>query len=241
VLSVVMPAHNEQDYLERAVGDVVAGLRARSTPFEVIVCENGSTDHTPELAEALALTYPEVRSHHAPRADYGVALRQGFLAARGDVVANFDVDYVDLSFLDTALALMAADDGPAVVVASKRSPGAVDTRPVGRRLVTATFSLLLRAGFGLGVSDTHGMKVLRRAELAPLVNACGFGGDLFDTELVIRAERAGLGVAELPVTVRDTRPPRSSIVSRSLRSTTGLVRLKLVLRGEAQPSRRLPA
>jgi glycosyltransferase involved in cell wall biosynthesis len=236
-----MPAHNEQDYLARAVAEVVTGLRARSVPFEVIVCENGSTDRTPELALELAKAYPEVRRLTSPRADYGAALRQGFLAARGEVVANFDVDYVDLSFLDASLTLLEADDGPAVVVASKRSPGAVDTRPLGRRVVTATFSLLLRFGYGLTVSDTHGMKVLRRADLVTLVNDCRCDADLFDTELVLRAERAGVGVSELPVTVRDTRPPRSPIITRVLRSTTGLVRLRAALRHADRASNRLVA
>jgi hypothetical protein len=73
------------------------------------------------------------------------------------------------------------------------------------------------------------MKVMRRQDLLPLVDACRFGADLFDTELVLRTERAGLGVAELPVTVRDTRPPRSSIVRRIPRSLAGLLRLKLAL------------
>jgi hypothetical protein len=165
----------------------------------------------------------------SPEADYGRALRAGFVAAHGEAVANFDVDYIDLVFLEDALVLVSAPDGPAIVVASKRSAGAHDTRALGRRVVTATFAAVLRGGFGLRVSDTHGMKVIRRPDLLPLVDACRFGADLFDTELVLRTERAGLGVAELPVTVRDTRPPRSSIVRRIPRSLAGLLRLKLAL------------
>ncbi|HEY2303329.1 MAG TPA: glycosyltransferase family 2 protein [Acidimicrobiales bacterium] len=236
-----MPAHNERDYLEAAVAHVVAGLQARRMDFEVVVCENGSTDRTVELGEALEKRYPEVRLLTNPQADYGRALRQGFLAAEGDVVVNFDVDYVDLDFLEAALDLMRGDGGPSVVVASKRGAGSEDTRPLGRRAVTAVFSFVLRTGFGLTVTDTHGMKALRRADLAGLVDACQCGEDLFDTELILRAERAGLRVAELPVTVRDTRPPRSSIVSRIPRSVTGLIVLRRALRHQARSSRTLAA
>jgi glycosyltransferase AglD len=232
VISVVMPAHNEQDYLDEAVTQVVDGLGARGRPFEIIVSENGSTDNTSEVAEKLAIRYPEVRFLTLPHPDYGQALRAGFLAADGDAVVNFDVDYIDLTFLDEALTLMEAGGGPDIVVASKRTAGAHDTRRIGRRVVTATFSAILRHGFGLQVSDTHGMKLLRRAPLLPLVGASRFGADLFDTELILRAERAGLAVAELPVTVRETRPPRSSIVKRIPRSLAGLVRLKMALRAE---------
>ncbi len=229
MLSVVVPAHNEQDYLEGAVVDLVKGLRTRDQPFEIIVCENGSTDATAALADDLAGQFDEVRALSADRPDYGRALRAGFLAAEGDVVANFDVDYIDLPFLDAALELVAQDGGPAAVVASKRSAGAQDTRAAGRRLVTAAFSLVLRVGFGLRVSDTHGMKVLRRVLVAPIVAECRFGGDLFDTELILRTERAGYQVAELGVTVRDTRPPRTPISRRIPRSLAGLAKLRLVL------------
>lgn len=229
MLSVVVPAHNEQDYLEAAVVDLVKGLRSRDRPFEIIVCENGSSDATAALAADLSERFDEVRTLSADRPDYGVALRVGFLAAQGDVVANFDVDYIDLAFLDDALALLAAAGGPAAVLASKRTHGAMDTRPAGRRVVTAAFSLVLRLGFGLRVSDTHGMKVLRRVALAPIVTECRFGGDLFDTELILRAERAGLRVEELGVTVRDTRPPRTPIATRIPRSLAGLARLRVVL------------
>ena len=77
-----MPAHNEQDYLEAAVLDVVTALRDRGAPFEVIVAENGSTDDTAGLARTLAQRWAEVRVISAPRADYGEALRAGFLEAR---------------------------------------------------------------------------------------------------------------------------------------------------------------
>jgi hypothetical protein len=170
-------------------------------------------------------------------ADYGKALRMGFLAAKGEVAAFFDVDYYDLGFLDRAVALIEAPDGPAVVVGSKRGEGALDTRPWPRRMVTLVFSTILRVGFGLSVSDTHGMKVLRCAPLVPLAESCRFGTDLFDTELILRAQRAGMKVVEIPVNVRETRPSRSSIVRRIPRTMAGLLRLRLALWQERLRSR----
>lgn len=228
VISVVMPAHNEQGYLEPAVTAVVTGLDARQIEFEVLVVENGSADATGEEADRLTRTFPQVRAARLGQADYGRALREGFLQSRGDIVVNFDVDLVDLGFLDRAVALMAARD-VAVVVGSKRSPGAEDRRAPGRRLVTATFSTLLRVGFGLGISDTHGLKALRRSPLLGLVEGCRFGKDIFDTELILRAERAGLRVEEIPVAVADTRPTRTPIIRRIPRTLTGLVRLRIAL------------
>lgn len=228
VLTVVMPAHNEALYLDGSVRTVVTGLRERGDDFEVLVVENGSTDATAEVAGGLAAELPEVTVLRSGEADYGRALRTGFLAARGDTIVNFDVDLVDLGFLDDARDLMDKEEA-AIVVGTKRGPGATDDRNRTRRLVTATYGAVLRHGFGLGVSDTHGLKLLARRPLAGVVESCRFGADIFDTEMVLRAERQGLVVCEVPVVVSDQRPPRTPIARRIPRSLLGLVRLRLAL------------
>lgn len=228
MISIVMPAHDEAPFIAEAVRDVAEGMRARG-PFEIVVVENGSTDDTAEVAKALVQDVPELRVLSLGAADYGKALRMGFLNAGGELAAFFDVDYYDLDFLDRAVALMDGAGGPAVVVGSKRGEGAIDTRAWPRRMVTLVFSTILKVGFGLGVSDTHGMKVLRREPLMPLAERCRFGTDLFDTELILRAERAGLKSGEVPVIVQELRPSRSSIAKRIPRTMVNLVRLRIYL------------
>jgi len=224
-LTVVMPAYNEADYLEAAV----RAVRAAPEVTDVVVVENGSTDGTAELAGRLAREMPGVRALSLDRPDYGAALRAGLLAASGDIVVNFDVDYFDVGFLSEAVERLRRPDAPAIVVGSKRAPGSRDERPFLRRLITSVFALVLRRGFGLHVSDTHGMKALVRAKVLPVVEGCRFGTDLFDTELVLRAERSGLTVVEVPVNVVEQRPSRTSILRRGTRSLSGLVRLRLAL------------
>ncbi|HEV2993411.1 MAG TPA: glycosyltransferase [Acidimicrobiia bacterium] len=228
-LSVVMPAHNEATLLDTSVREVVDGLRDRDESFQVLVVENGSQDGTGRLAEALAADLPEVSVRTLPRADYGRALRTGLLAATGHTVVNFDVDCTDLGFLDAALGRFEQPDPPAIIVGSKRAPGAHDQRSWARRFVTWVFGLVLRVGFGLRVTDTHGMKALDRARVLPIAEACRSDGELFDTELILRAERARLAVTELPVTVAERRPARTSIARRALRTLAGLARLRLAL------------
>lgn len=229
-LSVVLPAHNEAEILATTVAEVTDGLRERGTAFEVLIVENGSTDRTMALATELADTHREVVALTNPAADYGLALRRGLLEARGAVVVNFDVDYYDLGFLDQAMTLVGG--GAGIVVGTKRAAGSEDTRPIPRRLVTWAFASLLRVSFGLKATDTHGMKAMDRARVVPLAERCRLGTDLFDTELVLRAERAGLVVAEVPVRVEERRPARSPIARRVARTLLGLRQLRLALREE---------
>jgi glycosyltransferase involved in cell wall biosynthesis len=228
-----MPAFNESEILTESVQHVVERLRARddvNDRFELLVVENGSTDDTLSIARRLATAMPEVRVLQRAEADYGAALRAGLLDASGELVVNFDCDYYDIDFLDRAIARLRSEGGPAMVVGSKRAPGADDRRSMARRAVTWMFSTILRVGFGLHVSDTHGMKAMRRSALLPRAEECTLGRDLFDTELIIRAERAGLAIDEIPVSVVERRPARSPLARRVPRTLVGLLRLRRALR-----------
>lgn len=235
MLSVVMAAYNEAGLLEATLHEVVGGLRSSGQPFEIRLVENGSTDGTRTIAERLATEIDELHVHSMPVADYGEALRTGLLEATGEVAVIFDVDYYDLAFLKEALATLErepASTGPVIVVGSKRAPGARDERPWLRRFATGAFAAILRWGFALSVSDTHGVKVLRRDPLDAIVRRCRYGADLFDTELILRAARAGFRVAEVPVTVSERRPPRTSVLRRVPRTLLGLARLRIALARE---------
>ena len=232
-ISVIFPAYQEESFLPTAVRDVVTGLRERGHDFEVIVVENGSKDRTAAVAQGLVAQYPEVQASSISTPDYGKALREGLMLATKEFIVNFDVDLYDLDFLDRAVHRIAQPGGPSIVVASKRGDGANDTRHWTRKIVTGVFSTLLRVGFGLKVSDTHGMKAMRRLDVREVGKNCLFGTDLFDTELVLRTERAGFHTDEIGVTIIEMRPARTPIAGRIFRSIKGLGVLWLALRKES--------
>ncbi|MGH9291565.1 MAG: glycosyltransferase [Acidimicrobiales bacterium] len=232
-IAVVLPAHNEETLLEATVREVAEGLRSRDETYEVIIVENGSSDRTPTLAAGLSADDPAIRVVALPEADYGRAIAAGLAAAAAPVVVLFDVDYFDLAFLDRAVSLVRAGDA-GIVLASKRAPGSVDRRPMLRRLLTTVFTGAMRAVLSLPVSDAHGMKVLSAAVCRDVAGRCRMGGSLFDVELVARAARSGIGIGELPVEVRELRPPRTPVLRRSVEGAVGLVQLRLLLRREAR-------
>jgi len=235
-LSIVLPAHNEIALLGSTVVNLVSGVSERGLSFEIIIVENGSRDGTLRLAHLLAAQLPQVRVITQPKGDYGAALEAGIAAATGRAVATFDVDFYDLSFLDQALDHIERN-GAGLVVASKRAPGADDRRPLSRRALTWAFASTLHALLSLEVSDAHGMKLIDRAELAPIAAQATFRDSVFDVELVLRAERAGVTVVEIPVAVSERRPPRTSIWRRSARTALDLLRLRSLLGAETSGGR----
>jgi glycosyltransferase involved in cell wall biosynthesis len=225
--SIVVPVYNEAIFLPKALRSMIEQVEGVAEPYRILIVENGSTDDTVEAAKKAGEGHPvTVLSLAEP--DYGAAMRHGFLQADGDWVVNFDIDYFSAEFLRRVLDLADAD----LVIASKRAPGSEDRRPMIRRLATWVFNLLLRTILGSRVSDTHGMKAFRRQVVAAIAPAVVSRKDLYDTELVVRAERAGYRIQEVPVVVEEMRTARSSLVKRVPRTIRGLFRIRRILRAE---------
>lgn len=225
-ISVVVPVYNEADFVPEALPKLVQEMDAVGVSYRILLVENGSTDDTAETARRVAAGMPvDVLSLPVP--DYGAAMRQGFLASEGEWVINFDIDYFSADFVRVVLG---QPDTVDLVIASKRDPESEDRRPAIRRLATRVFNLLLRTILASGVSDTHGMKGFRGKLVDDLAPQVASTQDLFDTELVIRAERAGYRIVEVPVKVEEIRETRSSLVKRAPRTVIGLLRIRSLLR-----------
>lgn len=228
LFSVVVPVYNEATFIPEALPRLIAELESLDVAYRLLIVENGSTDDSAAAAKDAAGDSPvEVISLSEP--DYGAAMREGFLAAEGKWVVNFDIDYFSARFLAEVASTHEAD----IVIGSKRDPDSEDRRPMIRRLATRVFNLLLRWILASQVSDTHGMKAFKSDLVADLVPKVQSTQDLFDTELVIRAERAGYSIVEVPVVVEEMRTARSSLIKRVPRTISGLVRIRRMLADEA--------
>jgi glycosyltransferase involved in cell wall biosynthesis len=222
-ITVVVPIHDEADYLPGALAALLDELAAVDADATVVLAENGSTDGTAELADQLAAEHSSVVARHRDVADYGAAMRDGFMSASGDWVVNFDIDYFSGDFLAQTLAL---EPRPDIVLASKRVEGADDRRNPMRRTATWGFNLMLRVLFGSAVSDTHGMKAVRIDVVEAIAPSVVATQDLFDTELVIRAERAGYRIVELAASVEELRATGMGLLQRVPRTLVGLLHLR---------------
>jgi glycosyltransferase involved in cell wall biosynthesis len=226
-LSLVLPAYNEEGNIERAVW-AAAAAGALAGSYEVVVVDDGSRDATRErLAAVEAEMGPRLRVvRHEKNRGYGVALRNGFAAAEGDLVFYTDSDnQFDLSELAGILPLMSEWDA----VLGYR----IARQDARRRLLTSwVFNRLACVVFDLTVRDLNcSFKLFRREVLQSLPLAAD---DFFiDTELVVRLHRGGWryverGVTHLPRTAGQS-TVRLSDVPRTL---AAVVRMRAALQSE---------
>jgi glycosyltransferase involved in cell wall biosynthesis len=206
-----------------------------STRYEIIVAENGSADDTAQIVRALALELPRVRLLQTKLPNYGKALRAGIMAARGLYIHCDEVDICDADFHRRALELLVGDDGGFdLIVGSKTMRGSRDRRPLPRRAATKLFNALLRISLGFRGTDTHGLKALRRDSIISIVEQCVADRDMFASELVIRAERAGKRIVDIPLALKEHRPTSIRLAKRVPRVLKNIAQLIYVIRFQSR-------
>ncbi|MDI3284925.1 glycosyltransferase family 2 protein [Polyangium sp. 15x6] len=231
-ISIVIPVYNEEAILHAAVVDLRERLRPFDWSYEIVLAENGSRDRTVEIAAELAAKYPEVRFFSFGEPNYGGALRRGIVEeARGEIIICDEIDLCDADFHKRAVELLDAGSVD-MVIGSKLLDGSADERPLARHAASIFYNGLLRVTLGFQGTDTHGLKAFTRRALLPIARACVVEKDVFASEFVIRAYRAGLSIQEIPVRVKEKRPPSINLVKRvpnvlkSLAKLTWAIRIK---------------
>jgi glycosyltransferase involved in cell wall biosynthesis len=194
-LSVFFPAFDEEANIERTVEralDVLRGLPLEK--FEVLVVDDGSTDDTAKIADALADHERDVRVvHHPQNRGYGAALRTGFESARCEWVFFTDGDgQFDMGELP--LLLDQADRFDIVVGYRKRRAD-----HLGRRINTFLWSTLVRTMLRVPVRDVDCAFKLLRQDALQRIGPLTSDGAVISTELLAKARRADISITEVPV------------------------------------------
>ena len=227
--SIVIPIYNEEAILSAAILELRERLLGFPETYEIVLAENGSTDRTLELAVKLSHEIQQVRFVSIGEPNYGKALRAGILEARSDLVVCDEIDLCDTDFHRRALDLLhtgALD----MVIGSKLLRGAQDERPFLRHAASLVYNGMLRVAVGFPGTDTHGLKAFRREALVPIVRSCLVDRDVFASELVVRAYRAGLRVREIPVRVLEKRTPSINLTRRVPNVLKNVARLTWAVR-----------
>ena len=238
-VSLVIPSYNEERRLPRlaaALRDSAARELAGAglELLEAIVVDDGSRDGSAGVlrreAPATPLLSPLIRE--GPNEGKGAAVRAGADRARGDLVLISDVDLA--APLPEAAKLHAAIEAGAEVAIGSRAidPSHVTGIPLQRRLMGRAFNGVVRALSGLPYRDTQcGFKLMRAGLARELLRDQLAPGFAFDVEVLMRARRRGLTIAEVPIAYHHDPDSTIAAASASFGMAWDVARLARRLRG----------
>jgi glycosyltransferase involved in cell wall biosynthesis len=193
VVSVVIPCLNEAENIKTCVAAAQEAIVRMGVPGEVVVADNDSEDDSALLAEEAGARVILER-----RRGYGSAYLAGFAAARGRYIVMADAD-LTYDFKEIPRFVAALEEGAEMVIGDRMDnikPGAMPWlhQYIGNPILTGLLNLFFRTG----ISDAHcGMRALRR-DVLPRLDLRTTGME-FASEMVIRASKENLKIAEFPI------------------------------------------
>jgi len=193
-ISVFFPAYNEEKNIEKTVGRAIKILEKIARQYEVIVVDDGSIDQTSVIVRKMVKKNSKIRLiTHAPNRGYGAALKSGFYHARYDWIAYTDSDnQFDFKEINNFL----VNKNKADLIIGYRAP----RRDSWQRILIARLLRLWNfIFFGLWVKDVDcGFKLIKK-EVINKINRLQVEGGMIETELLIKAKKAGFKIIEIPV------------------------------------------
>ncbi len=230
MLSVVIPCYNEEQRLPRTIEQVERFLDERKADYELILVDDGSADGTRQVMDAAAERRASVRIEALPHnRGKGRALAVGVEAARGDEILVTDADLsTPIEELDKLQAALNGGAGVAIASRGLRASRVEVSQPIYRVLMGKGFNLIVQAVLLPGIWDTQCGFKLFRGDVAHRVfthlTTDGFG---YDPEVLYRARKQGVKIAEVPVVWRNSAPTKVSPIKSSLDMLKHVVRLRL--------------
>ncbi|HET6847010.1 MAG TPA: dolichyl-phosphate beta-glucosyltransferase [Anaerolineales bacterium] len=227
LLSIVIPAHNEESRLPRTLEQVFAFLQKQPYSAEVLVVENGSVDRTLAIAQQFASNHPQLRPIQLDARGKGLAVRTGMLAATGDYRFMCDAD-LSMPIEEVNRFLPPALPDLDVAIGSREVHGARRfNEPAHRHLGGRFINLIIRLLILPSLQDTQcGFKCFRADVAQDLFRQQTLEGWSFDIELLYIAYRRGYRVVEVPVDWYYRSESKVSAVRDALRMISDIFRIR---------------
>ncbi len=222
--TVLIPIHNEANILLQNFNLLASFLDTFSHDYDILLIENGSKDGTAELLRKVEQINGNVSSAAMPEANLGLALCKGITLSASEYVVYVPIDLsVGLDFIPASIRSLEFCD---IAVGSKRLKASSDQRSTLRKLCSICYHYLVKLLFGTDLSDTTCVKAFKKSSILPLLRSIRFT-HILDTELLIKAERAGYNIQEMPVDVRDRRLPKENLLLKIVRKSVELIAFRI--------------
>jgi dolichyl-phosphate beta-glucosyltransferase len=199
-LSLIIPAHNEEQRLPPSLQKIKAFLADQAYAAEVIVVENGSGDATLAVAQAYAADWPALRVFKEEARGKGLAVRRGMLEAQGEYRFLCDAD-LSMPIAQVNRFLPPALDSLDIAIGSREVAGSVRyDEPAYRHFIGRIFNTMVRWMLLPGLQDTQcGFKCFRAEVAERIFPYQTLTGMSFDAEVLYIARRKGYRIVEVPI------------------------------------------
>jgi glycosyltransferase involved in cell wall biosynthesis len=226
-LSIIIPAHNEENRLPGTLERVLAYLDRQDYSWELIVVENGSSDRTAAVAEAAAADRPGMQVLQLTEPGKGLAVKAGMLAAAGRYRFMCDADLsMPIEEVDRFLPPAAGEYD--IVIGSREAAGAVRYDETAyRHLGGRAVNLMIRLLALPGLQDTQcGFKLFTAEAAQVLFSRQTLPNFSFDIEILFAARRLGYRVFELGIPWHFSAESKVSPVADTLRMFWDILRIR---------------
>lgn len=235
-IEIIFPVYNEEKRLEQGIRRAKAYVDRRFPDVDIrfTIVDNASTDHTMEAAAKLCRAFPDLTYIRIPEKGVGCAFRAGVRQSRSEIVGYMDIDLsTDLRALYVMKRVFEDHPEVGMVNASKQAKKSKTIgRPWYRNLTSRGLTLAMKAGLGMRASDAIcGFKFFRKELLDRLIAQSdqSENGWFFIIELLVRAERSGFKVCELPVVYKEAEGGHVNVVRQSADYLKNIIKLRRTL------------
>lgn len=235
--SVVIPVYNESACIEANLEAVHGFLRTLfEDRFELICVDDGSRDGSLDILKTFQSKTALTVCTHEENRGKGAAVRTGMLAAKGDAVFFLDADLsTPLEEMHRFLPLL--QKGADVVIGTRKSSTAKITKfqPPHRVIMGVGYTYLVNFMLGMKISDfTCGFKAFSRKAVDLVFPKARIDGWSYDVEILYLAHRAGLEIAEVPITWENKPGSKVRLVRDTIRSFKELLKIRRLHREAGQ-------
>ena len=226
-VDIVVPVLNEEKILQSSI-ETLDEYMMENLPYryQITIADNGSQDNTLKIAKNLAQNYQSVRVVRLAERGRGRALKQVWQSSQADILTYMDVDLSTSldDFLPMIQPLMAGEAG--VAIGSRLMKKSKTSRGFKREFISRCYNKIIKLTSRTKFSDAQcGFKAIRRDVAKRFLPKIKDNEWFFDTELLIKTERAGVPIHEQPVTWIEDTDSRVKIVKTAVDDLKGLHRV----------------
>jgi len=222
-VSFIIPCYNEAKHIESTVQNVDRLLAENTWTYEIIIAEDGSTDGTDKIARKMAAKNSNIKHQHRDRRlGKGRALRDTLLKSRGNILVFMDADAsTDLNIIPVMVSSIRT--GYDICVGTRKN----FQRNIHRRIASLMYNLLTRIITGSSITDHQcGLKAFKAETIKPIINETTENGWLWDTELLVNVQRAGLNIRQIQVNWTPSDETKMNLIIDSWNMLVGLFRIR---------------